>query len=64
MTQVGQFIKPHFSFENSSTTSDLNDETFRKYLEYTLKIHQIFALVNVDFGSRFIDDVNTSFMEP
>ena len=52
MTQVGQFIKPDFSFETNSAA--LSDTGFRKYLEYTLKVHQIFALVNVDFGQRFL----------
>jgi len=36
----------NFQFENKEA---LEDEKFRRYLENTLKIHQIFALVDVHF---------------
>ena len=40
----------NFQFEDKEY---LNDTKFRRYLENTLKIHQIFALVDVDFTEVF-----------
>ena len=44
-----------FSKRTSSSRirSNLLDSKFRRYLENTLKIHQIFALVDVDFTEVF-----------
>ena len=31
----------------------MNDQHFRRYLEIALKLHQIFALVDVDYATAF-----------
>jgi len=50
MTQVAKKMNSSFSFKNKSS---YEDPIFRKFLETTLKVHQIFALVDVDFSKVF-----------
>lgn len=63
MTQAGQIMvsclfsisniplqKKQFSFDDNES---LKDDKFRRYLENTLKIHQLFALVDVDYTQVF-----------
>jgi len=50
MTQVARKMEKTFSFDDQKL---MGDTAFRKFLEITLKIHQIFALVDVSYASVF-----------
>lgn len=50
LTQVAKKMNPQFSFK---TKTSFEDPVFRKFMETTLKIHQILALVDVDFSNVF-----------
>jgi len=47
MTHVAKKMNKSFSFDDQTL---MKDSGFRRFLEITLKIHQIFALVDVDYG--------------
>jgi len=50
LTETARNIDSKFSFKN---TALLADKHFRKFLEIVMKVHQIFALVDVEFGHVF-----------
>jgi hypothetical protein len=50
LTAAARQLNPTFSFESENS---LSDPRFRNFLTVTLRLHQIFALVEVDYAKAF-----------
>lgn len=57
LTQAVRKMKDKFSFNDKASMQDLG---FKGFLEKTLKVHQIFALIDVNYDEVFSSTRSTS----